>query len=680
MKKLVLVFVILFSSNVMAQSYVWAKSMGGPDFDSGCAIAVDDSGNTYTTGSFQSTADFDPGIGISNLIAIGNDDIFISKLDASGNFMWAKSIGGSNDDHGISITTDASGNVYTTGFFSGTADFDPGIGISNLTVTGNYDIFISKLDANGNFVWAKKMGGTSQDIAYSINVDTSGNIYTTGAFSGIADFDPGSGVFNMTTNNSFDAFISKLDANGNFVWAKSMVGTQSVEGTSITTDATGNVYTTGFFRGIADFDPGIGINNLTSAAVSLDIYISKLDANGNFIWVKSLSGPNSGYVYSITTDTTGNVYTTGYFFGTFDFDPGVGISNHTATGGYDIFISKLDANGNFILAKIIGGIGTDTGRSMDLDAFGNMYITGTFQGTVDFDSGVGVTNLTSVGSTDIFISKLDTNGNFMWGIRMGGIGQDIAYSIDVDTSGNVYTTGAFRNTADFNPGTGISNNTTAGDFDVFASKLGLCQANSGIDSVLACGDYTWMDSITYVSNNNSATDTILSFNGCDSVVTLNLTINTVDTSVSQTNDSLMSNATGADYQWIDCNNGNSIIVGDTNQLFVATANGSYAVIVTQNGCTDTSTCVLITSVGVNKNSMQDNIYIYPNPTTTNFTIEGLTELYNLTIYNALGQILYTENNILDTSKRVDVSEFTKGLIFIRVESEGIVSHHKILKN
>ncbi|HLG33517.1 MAG TPA: hypothetical protein VI757_01445, partial [Bacteroidia bacterium] len=329
MKKIVLLnsaFLILHSA-LFAQSpnWQWAKGIGGTGGDFGGAIAIDASGNVYTTGSFNGTVDFDPGAGIFNLTGGGT---FISKLDSTGNFIWAKAIVGTTNYYGGSIAIDpaGSGNVYTTGDFVGTADFDPGAGIFNLTAAGGRDFFISKLDSSGNFVWAKAMGGTSDDGGHSIAIDPSGSgtVYTTGIFEGTADFDPGAGVFNLTSAGWRDIFISKLDSSGNFVWAKAMGGTGDNQGRSIAIDpaGSGDVYTTGFFYGTADFDPGAGTFNLTSAAASADIFISKLDSSGNFVWAKQIGGTGSsgGASYSIAIDASGYVYTSGGFLGTVDFD------------------------------------------------------------------------------------------------------------------------------------------------------------------------------------------------------------------------------------------------------------------------------------------------------------------------------------------------------------------------
>ncbi len=483
LQKVIFVCALAFfglSNNANAQALQWAKAMGGSSSDFSICIALDGSGNVYTTGYFGGLADFDPGAGVANLTSAGSTDIFISKLDASGNFVWANAMGGIGDDGGYSIALDGSGNVYTTGLFRGTADFDPGAGLANLTSSGTYDIFISKLDASGNFVWAKAMGGVVDDWGYSIALDGSGNVYTTGHFRGTADFDPGAGVANLTSAGSDNIFISKLDASGNFVWAKAMGGAYDDVGYSIAFDGSGNVYTTGCFGGTVDFDPGAGVFNLTSSGLC-DIFVSKLDASGNFVWAKTIGGLGEDGGNSIALDGTGNVYTTGYFLGTADFDPGAGVANLTSSANSsDIFISKLDAFGNFVWANAMGGTSYDYGRSIALDGSGNVYTTGYFAGLADFDPAAGVANLTSAGINDIFISKLDASGNFVWANAMGGISDDLCHSIALDGSGNVYTTGYFLGTADFDPGAGVANLTSAGGLDIFVAKY--FQNSTGINN------------------------------------------------------------------------------------------------------------------------------------------------------------------------------------------------------
>jgi len=475
MRKALLTLAVALSTGIAtlnAQSFQWAKNMGGAVNDVGYSVAIDALGNIYMTGFFQGIVDFDPGVGIYNLtsayLPMGYHDIFVSKFDASGNFVWAKSMGGTWYDSGYSIAIDALGNVYTTGEFDGTVDFDPGAGTFNLTSSGYGDIFISKLDSSGNFVWAKKMGDGDIDGGLGIAIDASGNVYTTGYFRGTVDFDPGVGTFNLSVPgnpNDPDMFISKLDSSGNFVWAKNM---GPGFGYSIALDALGHVYTTGSFSGTVDFDPGVDTFNLTSAG-AYGIFISKLDSSGNFVWAKSMGG---GFGHSIALDAWGYIYTTGSFYGTADFDPGPGTFNLTSAGNTDIFIFKLDSSGSFVWAKGLGGNSSDEGRSLAVGTLGQVYTTGFFIGTVDFDPGPGTFNLTSAGNTEIFISKLDSSGNFVWAKSMGGPDDDYGYSIALDTLGNQYTTGSFGGTVDFNPDAGTFNLNSAGFSDIFMSKLG----------------------------------------------------------------------------------------------------------------------------------------------------------------------------------------------------------------
>ena len=171
MKKIILFVscVLCFGfANGQAPVFEWAKRMGGPSDDASFSIAVDIYGNVYTTGSFSGTVDFDPGAGIFNLTSYDVTDIYILKLDVVGNFVWAKRMGGASVDDGISIGLDASGNVYTTGWFNGIVDFDPGVGIFNVSSLGSEDVFISKLDPAGNFLWAQRMGGSGDDYVYLI--------------------------------------------------------------------------------------------------------------------------------------------------------------------------------------------------------------------------------------------------------------------------------------------------------------------------------------------------------------------------------------------------------------------------------------------------------------------------------------------------------------------------------
>ena len=330
---IVLIFILSSSLCVSSQNLQWAKHLSGNSNEQAYAIAVDAAGSVYTTGGFVGTVDFDPGPANYNLTSVSNADMYVSKLDASGNFLWAKQISGALSFYATpnSIVVDAVGNVYVTGKYAGTIDFDPGAGVSNLSYVagaGTTDIFVTKLDASGNFAWAKSMGGSNHDVANAITVDASGNVYTTGWFNGTSDFDPGAATYNLTTTAFYDVFISKLDASGNFIWAKSFGGFSYEAAASIAVDVFGNVYTTGYFNGTVDFDPGAGVTNLSAVGTNYsDAFISKLNSAGNLVWAKKVGGTGGEYGAGITTDAAGNIFTTGYYESTVDFDPGAAVSN-----------------------------------------------------------------------------------------------------------------------------------------------------------------------------------------------------------------------------------------------------------------------------------------------------------------------------------------------------------------
>lgn len=466
----VLFVVFRVMCNAQAPTFQWAKQMGGNSFDEAKCVKVDNLGNVYTIGCFRDTVDFDPGVGFCNLFSLGNADIFISKLDGLGNFVWAKRIGGALYDCGFSISIDVAGNIYVTGSYQGIVDFDPGALSYNLSSSGGDDVFVLKLDSNGNFVWARSMGGTIADFAFFIGLDLNGNIYSVGNFSGISDFDPGIGVFNLTApGGSSDIFISKLNSSGDFVWAKQIEGNSIVEGYAGAIDSLGNIYITGYNSGLTDFDPSVGTYNLNS--IDNDIFVSKIDSAGSFVWAKLMGGLDSDYGYSIVVDDFGNVYTTGNFYGTADFDPNAGIYNLTAVAGVDVFISKLDVSGDFVWAKQLGGNSDDFAWSITTDLNNDIYTTGEYAGTADFDPSIGVFNLMSPSSRNVFISKLSSLGDFIWAKEVGGLGTDIGRSIEVNSIGDVYTVGDFDGIGDYDPDGSVFNLSTDGYSDVFVQKM-----------------------------------------------------------------------------------------------------------------------------------------------------------------------------------------------------------------
>lgn len=526
--------------------FVWVKQMGGSNKEVGQSISLDANDNIYTTGNFKGTADFDPGDGTSNLTSKINtdylnspsEDIFISKLDASGNFVWVKQIGGIYNDNGKSIKTDNSGNFYLIGNFAAQVDFDPSSNYQYITSTSNNNVFISKYSAAGNLTWVKQIEGTSLGNAIinsedCLSVDASNNVYFTTFFWGTLDINPSTVVNTVTSTGSYDVLFIKLNASGNWVWGNFFGGINDDQPTAIDLDNTGNIYLSGKFRGKVDFDPSDGIY-LDSANAQ---FVSKFNSSGNFLWVKKTSG---GLSYSMTVDENSAVYTTGNFTGDVDFDPsenefilnagtvanGIDFTcklsdtgsfqwakstmansknsaisstidsegnyytigtfcggldlyhtdqryfeDFTSLGYDDIYITKMNSNGLLIWAKQIGGAGIDKGTSIKVDIDGNVYAMGHFEKTVDFDPGEEENKLTASDKEDIFILKLNNTGNYVWAKQMGGRYSDKGNSLTIDKNGDLLLSGDFVRTSDFNPGTETNNLYSFGENDIFVCKL-----------------------------------------------------------------------------------------------------------------------------------------------------------------------------------------------------------------
>lgn len=473
------IFILLFFvwnvALLNSQNLHWARQMaksGSVNYGNwGRSIAVDQNYNVYTVGDFEGTVDFDPGAPVYNLSATsagGGKDIFISKLDSSGNFVWAINMGGSGYNQGYDIALDNAGNCYITGMHDDTTDFDPGPGVTNLI--GFMDPYVAKYDVNGGLVWVKEFIGPYDDYGFSIHVSDSNFVYVTGNFGSTMDFDPGPGVANLTSSANKNTYILKLNSNGIYQWSKMFYCDLNVIGTSIDTDPTGKVYVGGFFYGTADFDPGPATYNLTSLNSR---FVSKLDNAGNFIWANhvegDLSNPLTDYP-SLSVDNDGNVYSAWQFTGTADFDPGVGVVNLTSSGNTDIYILKQDFNGKYDWAVSFGKSSADAAASIYSDGAGLIYTTGYSVGTVDFDPGAGIININSPQSS-VFVSVLDSSGNFYWAGNDAG-GNSTGYGITADDAGKMYVTGHFWGTCDFDPGTITTSLTYSGSVgELFVQKL-----------------------------------------------------------------------------------------------------------------------------------------------------------------------------------------------------------------
>ena len=318
---------------------------------------------------------------------------------------------------------------------------------------------------NVQLEFAQNIGGSSFDEGLGIATDSNGNVWATGTFEGTIDIDS-DGNNDLTSNGGNDSYVAKFDSNGNLLFAQNIGGGSSDEGLGIATDSNGDVWATGYFEGTIDIDSD-GNNDLTSNG-GQDSYVAKFDSNGNFLFAQNIGGGSSDFGFGIATDSNGNVWATGDFFGTIDIDSD-GNNDLTSNGGQDSYVAKFDSDGNFLFAQNIGGSSNDLGLGIATDSNGNVWATGFFRGSIDIDSD-GNNDLTSNGGQDSYVAKFDSNGNLQFAQNIGGRSSDEGLGIATDSNGNVWATGFFEDTIDIDSD-GNNDLTSNGGQDSYVAKF-----------------------------------------------------------------------------------------------------------------------------------------------------------------------------------------------------------------
>jgi hypothetical protein len=436
MKKIVQFTLLLMSMlsirNANAQNYNWAAQFSATSFNSGYSYirnsVTDKAGNIYVSGAYFASVWFAG----TTLSGSGSSTFgFVLKLNRNGNLSWVKNLPGNNIWNGLgsdvtAIALDNNGNLYLTGNFSGTVDFDPSAGTNNITSAGDKDIFVAKWDTSGNAIWTKTMGSTTEDVAEAICVTADGSsIFTTGSFTGTVDFDPSGATSNLTAAAAQDGYIHCLDGAGNFVWSKGILGSGNQKGLGICLNSTeDHIYVSGTLEGTTAFAT-LGALNISSNGGS-DGFIGKYNAatGGNPLWVKRIGGLENDELRAVKQDRkSDNIYIGGTFRVTVDFDPGVGVDEATSVGvtygptnpHTDAFVVKLDNDGNYIWKSIHANAAFLSLAEIDVDKNGFVYSVGSFTGNATTSQGVTNIFATSQG----WVVKLDSNGTNVWSASYG---------------------------------------------------------------------------------------------------------------------------------------------------------------------------------------------------------------------------------------------------------------------
>ncbi|HRG88947.1 MAG TPA: SBBP repeat-containing protein, partial [Chitinophagales bacterium] len=436
MKKLVtLAIAALCTFALQAQyggiTYDWAKKIGqstgsGNDNVRGMAVS---NGYVYIVGGFQSTVDFDPGAGTANLVSTGSNDIFVAKYTTQGDYVWANRIGGLSDDYGLSLVLGDNDTVIIAGYYGGTVpvDFDPGANTSTLANGGGVDGFIAKYDPSGNYVWARRITGTLSDYAYGLALDTNNNIFVCGTVG--------------STNVTFEH----------------------------------------------PFSPAVQVNFTDPA----DMYFAKYDQTGRCLYARGFQGGATADVVAreIAIDANNDVYITGQFIGTCDFNAGAGTALLSASVNTDVFLTKYTNAGDYVWVRAMGGTTTtpnqyDNGFTLDITPSGNVIVGGGFWGTGSFNG----QQVTAQGSTIAgFFASYTPAGVCNWAKGISGTGtsnQAQVYKTTHDAEGNIYVTGRFLG--------------NAVDFDVSAAFYNVASVPGNANDIFiakydSSGNFIWVN-------------------------------------------------------------------------------------------------------------------------------------------------------------------------------------------
>jgi hypothetical protein len=694
-------------------------TFGGDGNDLARDVKVDSHGNIYVVGSFEANLDADPGMGEFILNSAGNTDAFLIKLNSSGNLIWANAIGGGAEDNCFALDLNSNEDVFITGHFRATVDFDNGPNELIFSAAVR-DCYIAGYNASqGSLIWAKQISGSSSEYGSFIACDQNDAIIAGGYFASTIDADPGPNVFSLTSNGSNDAFVVKLDPLGNFEWAFSVGGSSSDQFSSIQINNNNEFYLGGYYQNSIDLDPGVAEQIVVSEGQT-DIFIMKflneIDTQSGLptlSWAHSFGSIGSDFLFDL--NITGNeIYFTGTMADTINFDVNENangiIGSPFSSQGYYV---KLNEDASFNEAYLFNGSGQTFIYSIEATQSG-LYLSGQIGGDLDIQPGPAENILPGIGENDGMIFKLgegepcepsfsvltetscesftlnsqvfNQSGQYSQTI-VNSFGCDslitlnltildaTSASLDEEACGTFTLNG--QNYSQSGQYTQTLVNTASCD-SIITLNLSILNATSASLNEVACGSFT-LNGQNY-SESGQYTQTLINTAGCDSTITLNLNISQLENiSISENGNILTASLENSIYQWINCTS-NEIIKGETNQVYEASSPGSYAVIVTEGACADTSECVLLTTVNNTTLDMQGLVSLVPNPAShfIDIQLDERMRASEIKIYAADGKLCFKDNNIQNLVTRVALNNWNEGLYFIIIQSQKSLVSEKFI--
>lgn len=669
-----------------------AFSIGGVGTEYEGICAPSSNGYIALCGSSNSpTFDADPGAGTTLINNQGSEDAFLSLYDILGNHQWTVQIGAAGTQRIMDVVCGPN-EIYVCGYYQNTVDFDPTSGVSNLTGSpSQFSGFIARYNPVGTLDWVAGLSPLA--IPRGLAVSSTGTVGVAGGFTGTCDFDPGSGIVNLSANGVYDGFYVELNANNGQHIRSITVGGAGYDLINSVVFTGTDIVMGGAYSDTVDFDPSTGVYALPAAGTQTGFVLS-LDANLDFNWAYSNNSASDAFDFVERGSTANEVYAASDFklyrfsssgavmlmhdfnaqisalrlkpngeiavAGTagpsVDLDPG---PTSVFTSAPCTFLAEFTGN-TMSFVKFVEGFAPIYGLSY-LSGYG-AFVSGIFQGTVDFNPASPADTLTSFGTTatDLYmcfynscsVEYVNYAANLCPGdtVAVGALhftsaewiqGSPQLICVEFNSAYNQTETLMWNKNGEIGCDTIFTVTLTAMPILNFNQTITVCQGNS-----VTVGNNIYNVSGTYQ-------DVFTAISGCDSTVNTTVVITPVDTNLTQTATSLISINANATYQWIDCSTG-QLIPGATQNFYTPTANGEYACIFVENGCTDTSGCYQFTEVGINEFNADIVITLSPNPASDHLNITCSAEIERIEVRDITGRLVITENTngsliIIDTS-------------------------------
>ncbi len=447
---------LLDGLGLLPPDYGWTQTLGASGFDAAIAIERDASGDLYVAGFFEGTVDFDPAPdGTESRTAQGSRDIFVTKFSATGDHVWTWTAGGTQGDEPRDLWLDPAGYLLVTGEYRLTVDFNSGGAGDSHTAQGFGDVFVTRLDTDGQYSWTRTFGGTQSDTGQGVAVDSQGRVIVVGDFRDAVDFDPAGPGGVLTSHGISDVFLTRFAGDGSYLETLQFGGAGYDLAADVSVDALDNVALTGMFMVSVDFDPTSGQDVHESNGL-YDVFVTRLTATGDYAGTWTFGGAQDEEVTALSHDGDGNIYLTGG-----DEDP--------EGGDFDVFVTRLNADGSYGWTHMMGGEATEFGRGLAVGPPDELFVVGSFAGSADFDPDGAGDVRTASGISDLFVTRLGRGGEYRGTWTAGGTGMDIAY--DAVAADAVTMVGLFQNNVDFDHTDDADRRFSAGNADAFVSRF-----------------------------------------------------------------------------------------------------------------------------------------------------------------------------------------------------------------